>query len=82
MPIRGYLEPRRGGGYYATGRPILGNVGIEARGPVLEGRMSLDEALVLDRIRALRGDGSVGNEVCGPPLIGRPGLEGAKRGRE
>ena len=55
MPIRGYLEPRPRGAFRraAGGVPILGE-GIAVRGPVLEGGMSLHEALVMDRIRAIR----------------------------
>ena len=57
MPIRGYLEPRPRGTYWAAaGVPILGE-GIAVKGPVMEGRMSMHEALVLDRIRAIRSAG-------------------------
>ena len=53
MSIRGYLEPRRGS-WERVPAGLHWNQGIAVRGGVLEGRMSLQEALVLDRIKALR----------------------------
>ena len=60
MSIRSYLEPRPSGGW-ALAMPAVGPImgqGIAVQGRVLEGRMRLDEALVLDRIRAIRCDGT------------------------
>ena len=52
MPIRGYFEPRPFAWMTSVKIPAgLGGNGIRVEGPVLEGRMSVDEALVLDWIR-------------------------------
>jgi hypothetical protein len=58
MSIRSYLEPRASGAWLFTmpaAGPIPGQ-GTAVQGPVLEGRMRLDEALVLDQIRAICGN--------------------------
>ena len=69
MPIRGYFEPRPVGALRTTLQGGLG-AGIAVQGPVLEGRMSVEEAIVLDRIRGGScltpvGDGRLGH---GTPL--------------
>ena len=52
MPIRGYFEPRPFAWMTSVKIPAgLGGNGIRVEGPVLEGRMSVDDALVLDWIR-------------------------------
>lgn len=55
MSIRGYFEPRGQECLFDGGRrPILGD-GVVGLGPVLEGRMSLAEALAVDRMREAAG---------------------------
>ena len=57
MPIRGYFEPRPFAWMTSVKIPGgLGGNGIRVEGPVLEGRMSFDEALVLDWIRVGQGE--------------------------
>jgi len=69
MSIQAYLEPR---GRRLSGLTVFpaGGVGggISSEGPVLGGRMSLEEALLLDRIQG--GLGERGCRVkgqCEPP---------------
>ena len=52
MPIRAYFETRQTRVTIPGG--LAGN-GISVTGPVLEGRMSVDEALVLSWIRSSAG---------------------------
>ena len=69
MPIRGYFEPRPVGALRTTLQGGLGG-GIAVQGPVLEGRMSVEEAVLLNRIRGcdrpqLVGDGSLQRDSSG-----------------
>ena len=59
MAIRGYFEPVRFPLTAVTLRNGLAGSGISVEGPVLEGRRSVDEALVLSWIRG-RGVGAGG----------------------
>ena len=52
--IMGYLQAGRGGGSVSAAVRISGN-GITVDGPVLEGRMSLEQALMRARIQDLSG---------------------------
>ena len=61
MPIRGYFEPRPVGALRTTLQGGLGG-GISVQGPVLEGRMSVEEAILLNRIRGCDPPPLVDNE--------------------
>ena len=52
MPIRGYFEPQPRVGMSWARLPAGLGTGIKVTGAVLEGRMSVEEAILLDRIRA------------------------------
>ena len=52
MPLRAYFEPRRAPLARLTIPGGLSGNGITVTGPVLEGHMSMDEALVLSWIRS------------------------------
>ena len=69
MPIRAYFEPVRGPFTKLSIRGGLGaGSGIKVEGPVLEGRMSVDEALVLGWIRG-----------TGPTAAGRETIRDVRR---
>ena len=66
MPIRAYFEPVRAPLNRLSLRGGLAGNGIKVEGPVLEGRMSVDEALVLGWIRGSKpaaGGGELTREV-------------------
>ena len=73
MPIRAYFEPRPMG-WRPEGTLLKGGLGggIAVTGPVLEGRMSVEEAIVLSRIRgSLTGDrveSGAGSLSCATPF--------------
>ena len=68
MPIRGYFEQRPF--LWVTSVTIaggLGGNGISVEGPVLEGRMSVDEAMLLDWIRGRRVERNIPGEARSSP---------------
>ena len=71
MPIRGYFEPRRGSWERVTAG-LNWNPAIAVQGAVLEGRMSLQQALVLDRIQVLREREGAGTSMPPQTQVRRP----------